>query len=67
MMDPKLTLHKAINLTDWAHNTNVKLLSFSLVHIMIAKVTSLPGFIEGTRVTNTNVKSEIVDRALRVK
>ena len=67
MMDWKLSLQKAVNLTGCVHNTNVKCLSFSPVYIMIGKVTSLPCFTEGTRVTNTNVESEIVDRTLRAK
>ena len=67
MSDTKLKQQQAIDLVGWVYNMNVNRLGYSLMHLMIGKVMSLPGFTEGTRVTDTNVESKIVKRILRTK
>ena len=67
MSDLKLTQQQSVDLERWVHNTNVNRLDYPLMHLMIGKVMSLPGFTEETRVTDTNVESKIVERVLRIK
>ena len=67
MSDPKLTQQQEVDLVGWVHNTNVNRIGYPMMHLMIGKVTSLPGFTEGTRVTDTNIASKIVEQILRTK
>ena len=66
-MDLKLTQQHAVDLASWVHNMNMNQLGFLHMHLLIGKVTSLPGFTEGTRVTDTNTANETINRLLRTK
>ena len=63
----KLTQPQAVDLAGWVHNTNVNRLGYSPMQLMIGKVTNLPGFIKGMRVTDTNIALEIVKKKLENK
>ena len=62
--DKKLTLQEAVNVAAWSHNTNVNRLGYTPMQLQLGKSISLPGFTEGTMVTDSKFDSELVERLI---
>ena len=62
--DRTLALQEAVNIAAWSHNTNVNRLGYTPMQLQLGKSISLPGFTEGTIVTDSKFDSEIVEKLI---
>ena len=60
--DKSLTDQQAVNIASWSHNTNVNKLGYTHLQLQVGKSIGLPGFTEGTMVTNSKFKYELVEK-----
>ena len=59
--DKKLKLQTAVNMASWTHNTNVNVLGYSPLQLVIGKCIVIPGLNHG----NVVMESEYDDEAMR--
>ena len=62
--DKTLTLQEAVNIAAWSHNTNVNRLGYSPMQLQLGKAVSLPGFTEGSIVTDSKFENELVEKLI---
>ena len=62
--DRTLTLQEAVNIASWSHNTNVNRLGYSPMQLQLGKAVTLPGFTEGSIVTDSKFESELVEKLI---
>ena len=62
--DKTLTLQEAVNIAAWSHNTNVNKLGYSPMQLQLGKAITLPGFTEGSIVTDSNFDNELVEKLI---
>ena len=62
--DKTLTLQEAVNIAAWSHNTNVNKLGYSPMQLQLGKAVTLPGFTEGSIVTDSKFENELVEKLI---
>ena len=60
--DKSLTDQQAVNIASWSHNTNVNKLGYTPLQLQVGKSIGLPGFTEGTIVTDSKFEYELVEK-----
>ena len=65
--DKSLTLQEAVNIAAWSHNTNTNKLGYSPMQLQLGKAIVIPGFTDGTLVTESDFDSSLVEKLIRNK
>ena len=58
--DRKISLQEAVNMSSWTHNTNVNILGYTPLQIVMGKNVVFPGLSTGSIATDSLYDDELV-------